>query len=417
MLRLLRFKSIPEKSLYLLLILNYAYWGLSLLLSHNIAEVFTKDFIRWQIRGFFCFLPLMAWLIVKKPLSEQKGILLVYSLLFPATFVALAGIFTFILGIIPELTSDIEFSLSPMRKIAGEIWFFGLHRSHLAAAGFYLSVITLLTSLLCFWRAKKASLIFFFALLINLWALSYTKARTFLVAYVVATLVIFMISLFTRQRKMILRTLLILIFSFVTIGVSILITEGATERLHVILDKGLVTQNAVSGSGSLLNSLRMDKSLATQNVFDRVTYWKGSVKMILEHPIIGVGLGNFPKEFKRLGYILNITPIKDQMMHAHNSYLHITAELGFIGIILFLSLWAFLLWKLIGLLKYQLNGSFKTSLFAGILAIVVAQSVAALADYNFWSPTIMLPITTLIGIALKMERVDNRERSNNDSFA
>jgi len=388
---LFHFRSIPEKPLYLLLLLNYAYWGISLVLRHNMPEIFSQDFIRWQLRGFFSFLPLMAWLAMKSPLTIRDGKIMVLSFFIPATLVALSGVFVLLFGAIPELSTDIEFSLSPVRRVVGKVWFFGLHRSHLAAGGFYLSVCVLLASLLIFWENRKASAVLFPALLINLWALSFTKARTFIVAYVVALVMLSGIAFLIRQRVALRRVFTVSVVSLFFLSVLVLVIPGFAERF-------LSTEN-----------------LAQKNVSDRIVYWKAAIEMIKESPIIGVGLGNFTKEFRRLGYALSITPAKDLMMHAHNTYLHIAAETGLVGISLFLGLIALMCWKLYSLfLLSRWSDSFRLSTVIGALTVVVAQSVAALVDHNFWSPTIMLPVTALVGIALSLKPVAEEDGSSGE---
>lgn len=87
--------------------------------------------------------------------------------------------------------------------------------------------------------------------------------------------------------------------------------------------------------GSLLQRLsKRDDPFAYQ----RIDIWKSSLRMFADHPVTGVGLGmysyygaayNFPVEHRiaRYGKRLDL---------AHNDLLHISAELGVIGLLLFL---------------------------------------------------------------------------------
>lgn len=67
----------------------------------------------------------------------------------------------------------------------------------------------------------------------------------------------------------------------------------------------------------------------------RGDYWRSSLRMVREHPIAGVGLGNFADNYPR--YRL---PQARETKATHNDYLQLLAELGPGGLIAFLLFWA-----------------------------------------------------------------------------
>jgi hypothetical protein len=78
---------------------------------------------------------------------------------------------------------------------------------------------------------------------------------------------------------------------------------------------------------------------AVQNVLpdlniDRLTLWRGALKMLATHPLLGVGPGNFRLMF---GSYLN-RAFWDQRMHANNTYLEMFADMGILGGVTFLFL-------------------------------------------------------------------------------
>ncbi|MFN2471256.1 MAG: O-antigen ligase family protein [Gaiellaceae bacterium] len=79
--------------------------------------------------------------------------------------------------------------------------------------------------------------------------------------------------------------------------------------------------------------LRAKQKVATANVDTRVDAWRAATRLSLEHPILGVGPGNFRfhylEETGRPAGTSNIGVV-------HNAYLDVAAELGLLGGILFL---------------------------------------------------------------------------------
>ena len=75
----------------------------------------------------------------------------------------------------------------------------------------------------------------------------------------------------------------------------------------------------------------------------RLVFWEGALRMAQEHPLLGVGTGDYKMEMARLQKIHAIpdTPAFPETTHPHNSYLAYLADLGLIGLIIFLwFLWA-----------------------------------------------------------------------------
>ena len=60
-------------------------------------------------------------------------------------------------------------------------------------------------------------------------------------------------------------------------------------------------------------------------VTDRVNWWWSAVKMIKDHPLAGVGIGNFGSSF------LHYKTGKMNTIYAHDHYLQMWAEIGFLG--------------------------------------------------------------------------------------
>ncbi len=65
---------------------------------------------------------------------------------------------------------------------------------------------------------------------------------------------------------------------------------------------------------------------------ERLAHWIAGLHMFLDHPVLGVGIGNYPDAYPK--YFITI--FTTSLGHAHNYYINIAAETGSIGLIVFL---------------------------------------------------------------------------------
>jgi len=93
-------------------------------------------------------------------------------------------------------------------------------------------------------------------------------------------------------------------------------------------------------------------SLENATIQTRLRAWKGGLAAIKEHPLLGVGWENyyvvFSRHFDPIFY--NLTWQETYWDRAHNNYINIANELGILGLILYLLIFAaavFYLWKLL----------------------------------------------------------------------
>jgi O-antigen ligase len=65
---------------------------------------------------------------------------------------------------------------------------------------------------------------------------------------------------------------------------------------------------------------------------ERLAHWIAGVRMFVDHPLTGIGVGNYPDAYSR--YFVTI--FVNSLGHAHNYYINIAAETGAIGLTAFL---------------------------------------------------------------------------------
>ena len=141
----------------------------------------------------------------------------------------------------------------------------------------------------------------------------------------------------------------------------------------------------------------------------REQVWAGTRQMIAKHPLTGWGAGSFPPAhapFTRTGHSADAVDaagpsIEDE---AHNSYLQLWAELGIIGLLLWLgALGAFLVFGVRALTLYPAR-SLQQWVLIGCLAAIAGQAVDALANPAWQFPQVALPLWIVFGLTAALSR-------------
>jgi O-antigen ligase len=406
----LLFTSRPRAALGTLLLAllagNYAWWIASLAWSGNLARlVADAAFARWQLRGLVVFLPLAAWLAAGRTIGERERGTLLMLLVVPAALVAAAGLALFAAGAAPTLGTDLETSFAPVRRVHGDLWFFGLHRSHLAAGGFALTIALVLVAALGTTRPARARLVALaVALVLVLWALAMAKSRASLLAFWAGCGLLALVGLAPRLRARPLAAWAAAAVAF-TAAVSFASPDARDRLLAIAAPAPAASSSPKSDEAAALEAMRqpdgdLTAAIASANVSDRRVYWRAALDLVRAHPATGIGLGNFPDAFAAGPYRLAIPPTRPEMAHAHNVALQFAAETGLVGLALFASFWLLLLLALARAARAAPAAGTARALALGALAGSLAQSLAGIVDLTLWSPSIMLPLMTLAGLAL-----------------
>jgi len=118
----------------------------------------------------------------------------------------------------------------------------------------------------------------------------------------------------------------------------------------------------------------------------RIKLWKTAIKMIQEHPIFGVGNGNFVTRYNE--YVKKYKELKYQEYQnypSHNSYLKVQSELGIIGIVSFLGIVSIALFR-VKKLYITTTDKFHRAFYMGVMASMVAFLFMNLSDNLFFVP-------------------------------
>ena len=121
---------------------------------------------------------------------------------------------------------------------------------------------------------------------------------------------------------------------------------------------------------SVMDRFKSFVSLNDGSIADRISAWKYAVKMIAENPLFGSGLKTFSLHYGK-GY-------------THNCYLQMAVETGLSGVMSFLVLVLYFLWR--GARRYcRISTSADAPLLLGVLAAVAAFMVQSFVDNNYYS--------------------------------
>ena len=388
-----------------LLLVNFAYWVSSALLSGlPLSSVFSYGFLRWHLRSIPGYLPLLAIAVSGYRFSDRDKKVAVCALLIPATLISLVGAAQYATGF--RIAGYSEGVLpSTVRYDLGEYWFFGFLRAHVTCGGYYSTVALVALGLFWFWRTDwwRRGLVFL-ALGVSAWGLMFSKARTFVGAFAGAACLMFVYGCWVRLRLRGTRSApsadevrckgtdryLPLRPQWVAMALGAVVAAYClTPRLHARMRATFVEPGA-----------DLPSQVAAATKHDRRIFWEAALRLAKRHPVFGAGLGRFGDEYDSYAHELELPwqPAGTQH-HAHNSWLHVAAELGLVGVGLLLALWVVSCAWLWGAVRAQEAGSFGAALSVGVLAAVAAQLAAALFDHNLWSAQLMIPLTTLIGVA------------------
>ncbi len=110
----------------------------------------------------------------------------------------------------------------------------------------------------------------------------------------------------------------------------------------------------------------------------RIALWESTIAMIMDNPFSGIGWGAYWLVYPEYDFFLNNPAAR--IVHAHNMYLHIAAEIGIPGLLAFLAIIYGHTKKAIDILS-QTNNRRVAGLMLGVVAAVLGLAVNGFTDY------------------------------------
>jgi putative inorganic carbon (hco3(-)) transporter len=147
-------------------------------------------------------------------------------------------------------------------------------------------------------------------------------------------------------------------------------------------------------------SLAQKTFVAAQNTEDRLIRWRVTAEMTVDYPVLGIGPGGFKTNYEHY-----VDPAAVDVLHpldvAHETYLEVSAELGLVGLAVFLAILAY---GYAGARRRSQQPGPHQALAGGVCAAMIGSGVAAV----FLTEQYYLPLWLLAacGAALDPRRGD-----------
>jgi len=135
-------------------------------------------------------------------------------------------------------------------------------------------------------------------------------------------------------------------------------------------------------------------------VGDRIEFWEGSLRILRDYPITGVGWEGFRKVYPRY----RPSEEKKSICNAHNNFVDVTVDSGLLGLGVFL--WLLMTIYKVGfrIFKKLDDGYFK-GIAWGFLGSFTAFLIAGLSQYNFGDSEVVMLFYFLLGMVTLIPRL------------
>ena len=323
-----------------------------------ILSCFNSEYANESIRGIFKWLEYSMIFIVMATTVWKEGTLRRFMYVTAGTVVVICsnGFYQYFTGeglIRHRHLTELDY----MKRILSSF----VHPNDYAA---YLMVVTVIfiAALIAANQRLRNRLAMLALIAISSVSLFLTRSRGAWLAFVAAFLSLGSL----RSRK------IVLIFTFLLLLGFFILPQSTKERLYNLTD------------------------LEGGTTWERVMLWKGTANMIKEHPVLGMGVNTYSRNFPNYK-----PPEYFGIRYTHNSYLHMASEVGVVGAIIFLAFLASVLfYSLKGILSLP-AGRRKTlavGLFAGSVGLILNCAV----DTHLYSVNLAVFFHLLLGFCFSI---------------
>ena len=296
----------------------------------KISSIFHFRYIIFSLSILFCLE------FFEKIETSQKKILL-YLISFIVFFISLDGIFQFLTGI----------NFFGYKIFQNQIS--GIFGSELILGSFLIKILPILTWLLFHYgfdiKKNQKKLIFFFSIILI--CIFLTAERTSLGL----TLIYFILVLILiKPLKKIFFFSLIVLFSFIFFTSTFQVGKSDPARRIFIKTFNQFTNQYFTKNEtkkSFNDSIELNKDLLKENILifskDHTGHFKLAFKLFKENPVFGVGPKGFRHYCRKVQYDADVGICST---HPHNFLVQITSETGLVGLLIYLYIISFIIFKL-----------------------------------------------------------------------
>ena len=143
----------------------------------------------------------------------------------------------------------------------------------------------------------------------------------------------------------------------------------------------------------------------------REDLWTIAVQVARDHPVLGVGIGNFPivnAEYAATTMNVESGAVVDERKSVHNTYLEVLTELGPLGLLAFITIVAASLRA--GLSSFRMFRESKEPEMESLARGIVIGAIGMLAAYVFISAEYEKQLWLVLGLVLALSSIARRRR-------
>jgi putative inorganic carbon (HCO3(-)) transporter len=138
----------------------------------------------------------------------------------------------------------------------------------------------------------------------------------------------------------------------------------------------------------------------TSTSFNRLVLWQGTLRLVLAHPLLGVGIGNFQARYPQ--YMLPEAWREPNLFHPHNLLLEFWAGLGIMGVVALV--WLLIAFSRAALKLYRLlDDPALRALVLGLLGSLAAFLAHGLVDAGYFLADLAFLFMFAFAIVRKLE--------------
>lgn len=137
--------------------------------------------------------------------------------------------------------------------------------------------------------------------------------------------------------------------------------------------------------------------------YDRISIYKNAINMIEHHPVIGVGVNTFSRNYLKYKLPEPDNAKSADAVYAHNIYLHMAGEIGLLGLGAFLY-FIYIFFRQGFIVYKKLDNGYLKIVAASLLACILAFLFNGLTETSLYYPVVVMIFWYLIGLSLALEK-------------
>lgn len=364
-------RRIPTEGIFLPLLCLYIVFLISVLIYHP-QSLINPTFYRRDGNFFVTFLPLLILVRQRRWFNTGKVVRL---------FIYFATAINLLCMLVPRL----GFNPNHFIFIEGATVNHFLFVAHNAAGGFIAVLLGLNIGFFLAGKSDRTKKRMLICCLINLAALVDSGSRGTWIAFAIAIALFLIMKRDLSERKYRIPYDQ-MIFLLVLVTMVLLITIVSDEKLYdFVLSIFHITKRTFT------ISIRLSE------------LWPKAIRMFFSSPLIGTGYGSFNDEPENLFVIVKGLLALNQpteyifnSSHAHNTFLHVLAETGIVGLFFLI----FLLHRIWNSIMRINNKPLRYGLYIGLCVNVFS----SFTEHRLFTPSQMIPFVLVLGMILSEER-------------